>query len=354
MPVNVEKLLYIQGMLFDNAHKEPTELKSLGIAMRKRGIDTDTLYCNPNFMLLPFADCRHLSQLDSQQMSVLTAAYFAAAYAEIASSETLALRYNMEVSGMVFPTYSDHYMILFNETDEEFDHIITFRNVCLAVLGRGDVIGVDHFQHLRPTYEAFDRYKGRLCANGYGAMYLLMRYLLNLALKQLEGFMASGIANGKANPLAQEIITGHANDEARHMTTSLELGLGLWERATPQSRDLVSTVLRISMYSMIDKRFSMNIPKVWHHEASLAVLDRARMLPAFADFPLSSAELRAAWERDGTPIRSSAEFENSRRWLASQIAHLAHRMSLKLIPSGESFENYQDHARAAMPLELAS
>lgn len=345
--VEVERLLQLQSRLFESAHKEPIELKSLGIAVKRQGIDTRTLYCNPKFMLLPFEDCPRLSQLTPEQMSVLTATYFASAYAEIASSETLALRYNMGVSEMVFPTYSDNYMILFHETDEEFDHIITFRNVCQALVGRGDVIGVNHFQHLKPVYETFDRYKDRLCPSGFGGMYLLMRYLLNLALKQLEGFMAANMPAGRANPLAMEIIAAHAQDEARHLTTSFELGLGLWERATPQARDLVSSILRISIYSMIDKRFSPDISKVWHHEASMAVLDRALAHPAFADFGTSAAGLKASWQKAGIEIRNTAEFENSRRWLASQIARLVDRMGLKLTPSGTAFERYQDYARPA-------
>lgn len=351
--VDVERLLRIQTRLFENAHKTPTELKTLGLAMRQQGVDTTTLYCNPKFMLLPFSDCPFLSQLAPEQLSVLTAIYFASAYAEIASSETLALRYNMAISEMVFPPYSDQYMILFHETDEEYDHIITFRNVCQALVGRGDVIGVNHFQHLKPVYETFDRYKDRLCPNGFGGMYLLMRYLLNLALKQLEGFMAANMPVGRANSLAMEIIAGHAQDEARHLTTSLELGLGLWERATPQSRELVSTVLRISVYSMIDKRFSSDLSKVWHHEASMAVLERAIEHPAFADFPATVPDLKASWKNAGIQIENSVEYENSRRWLASQIAHLVDRMALKLTPSGEAFERYQDYARSAA-IRLAS
>ncbi|MFL6624287.1 MAG: hypothetical protein ACJ8J7_03685 [Sulfurifustaceae bacterium] len=352
--VDVERLLNIQARLFENAHKTPIELKTLGITMKRQGIDTATLYCNPKFMLLPFAECDHLSQLTPEQMSVLTATYFASAYAEIASSETLALRYNMAVSEMVFPIYSDPYMILFHETDEEMDHIITFRNVCQALVGRGDVIGVKHFQHLKPVYETFERYKDRLCPNGFGGMYLLMRYLLNLALKQLEGFMAANIPGGRSNPLAMEIITGHAEDEARHLTTSIELGLGLLERATPESRNLVSSVLRISLYSMIDKRFASDLSNVWHHEASVAVLDRALKHPAFADFPTTASALKASWGKAGIEIQASAEFENSRRWLASQIARLVDRLGLKLTPSGESFERYQDYVRPLAAAQLAS
>jgi hypothetical protein len=344
----IDRLLTLQSRLFENAHKEPTELKSLGIAVKRQGLDTKTLYCNPSFMLLPFKDCAYLAGLTPEQMSVLTATYFASAYAEIASSETLALRYNMAVSEMVFPTYSDHYMTLFHETDEEFDHIIAFRSVCQALVGRGDVIGVDHFQHLKPVYETFDRYKDKLCPSGFGGMYLIMRYLLNLALKQLEAFMAANIPDGRANPLAMDIIAGHAQDEARHLTTSLELGLGLWEQARPESRDLVSRVLRISVYSMIDKRFSADLSKVWHHEASMGVLKRSLAHPLFADFPVDTKVLKASWEKDGIEIRNSVEFDNSRRWLALQIARLVDRMGLKLTPSGEAFERYQDYAQMAV------
>jgi hypothetical protein len=351
--VDIDRLLKIQGRLFENAHKTPTELKTLGIAMKQQGLDSRTLYCNPNFMLLPFEDCAHLSRLTPEQISVLTATYFASAYSEIASSETLALRYNMAVSEMVFPTYSDPYMILFHETDEEYDHIITFRNVCLALIGRGDVIGVDHFQHLKPVYETFERYKDRLGANGFGGLYLLMRYLLNLALKQLEGFMAVNIPAGRANPLALEIISGHAQDEARHLTTSLDLGIGLWERATQRSRELVSGALRIAIYSMIEKRFSSDLSRVWHHEASLAVLKRALEHPAFADFGISVPDLKTSWEKEGIEIQNAAEFDQSRRWLACQIAYLVERMGLKLTPSGESFERYLHYVRPMQAREAA-
>lgn len=351
--VDIDRFMKIQEKLFENAHKTPTELKPLGFAMKKQGIDTETLYCNPNFMLLPFDDCAHLSRLTPEQISVLTATYFASAYAEIASSETLALRYNMTVSEMVYPIYSDEYMVLFNETDEEYDHIITFRNVCLGLIGRGDVIGVNHFQHLKPVYETFERYKDRLCPNGFGGLFLLMRYLLNLALKQLEGFMAMNIPGGRANPLAMEIIDGHAQDEARHLTTSLDLGIGLWERATPRSRELVSGALRISIYSMIEKRFSSDLSRVWHHEASLAVLTRALEHPAFAGFGTTVPDLKAAWEKAGIEIRNGAEFDQSRRWIAGQIAYLVERMGLKLTPSGESFERYLNYIRPVPAREAA-
>jgi hypothetical protein len=352
--VDIQRLLTLQGRLFENAHKQPTELKSLGIQMKTEGMRLETLYCNPSFMLLPLHDCPHLSRLTREQTSALTATYFASAYAEIASSETLALKYNMLVAERVFPKYSDDYMILFEETDEEFDHIITFRSICQALLGRGDVIGVDHFRHLKPAYSTFDRYVDRLCPHGFGALYLLMRYLLNLALKQMEGFMASNLQSERANPIAMEIIRGHARDEARHLTTSLELGLGLLERATPQSRTLVSSVLRISVYSMVDARFSADLAAVWHHEAGLAVLARTLEHPAFDGFPVTADALATFWRSEDVPLRSSSEYESSRRWLAGQIARLVERMGLKLTARGESFERYRDYAREDGGVRLAS
>jgi len=348
--VDINRLLRTQARLFDSAHGVPIELKPLGLAMRKQGFDSRTLYCNPEFMLLPLQDCRYLSGLTQDQLAALTASYFASAYAEIASSETVALRFNMAVSEAVFPMYSDHYMTLFNETDEEYDHIITFRNVCQALLGRGDLIGIGHFDHLKPVYDTFAHYQGRICPEGFGALYLLMRYLLNLALKQLEGFMAADIPEGRANALALEIISGHAHDEARHLTTSLELGLGLWERADREARELVARILRVSIQSMIDKRFTPDLCRIWHHGAGVAALERAMAMPAFKDFEIDISTIRSSWREQGVGICNSEVYERSQRWLAAQIAHLTKRLDLRLSPIGEAFEHYQDFGRAQVEL----
>lgn len=346
--VDIGRLLNTQARLFDNAHKTPIELKSLGLAMKQQGLDGGTLYCNPGFMLLPLKDCRHLSRLTAEQLGALTAAYFACAYSEIASSETVALRYNMAVSERVFPVYSDDYMILFNETDEEYDHIITFRNVCQALIGQGDAIGIGRFAQLKPVYDTMAKYENTLCAEGFGGLYLLLRYLLNLALKQMEGFMAKNISEGRANALAMQIIDGHAQDEARHLTTSLELGLGLWEQARPASREVVTRILKTSIYSMIDKRFTPDLARVWHHEAGVAALRRALALPQFAGAGLDADQLRGEWQSQGIEIPSSPDYENSRRWMAAQIAHLANRLNLKLTPGGPAFERYQDYAHVPL------
>ncbi|WNG19989.1 diiron oxygenase [Cystobacter fuscus] len=336
----VDKLLRRQIKLFEHAHRTPIELKGFGLAMKQEGIDKSKLYCNPDFLLLPLRECPQLSKLRPEQLSVLSAYYFARAYSEIATSESVALRYNMEASAAVFPLYSDNYMVLFHETAEEFDHIITFRNVCQALLGRGDVIGGDFFPHLKAVPAMLERYRGKLCDNGFGAMYLLMRYILNLALKQLEGFMTAGLDEKVASPLALQIVAGHAEDEARHLTTSLELGLGLFRRATPRSRELISGAMRITMYSMIDKRFSGDPAATWNFETGLGVLQRALQHPEFADFPLSAEALRDSWASEGITIPAGAEFERSRRWIAGQLHRLAESMELALTPQGEAFERY--------------
>jgi hypothetical protein len=343
----VEKLLRRQVKLFEHAHKTPIELKGLGIAVKQQGVDTSKLYVNPAFMLLPLSECQHLSKLTPEQLSVLSAVYFARAYSEIATSESIALRYNMEVSEAVFPLYSDNYMVLFHETAEEFDHIITFRSVCQGLIGRGDVIGGEHYPHLKTVPSMFERYKGKLCANGFGGMYLLMRYILNLALKQLEGFMTAGVPEDRLSPLVKQIVAGHAEDEARHLTTSLELGLGLYRRATPKSRELIRSALRITIYSMIDRRFSGNPESTWNWETGLSVLERTLQRPEFQGFPLGIEALRDSWKQSGIAIRATPEFESSRRWLALQLRRLAGSLELQLIPQGEAFERYNGYNKIA-------
>jgi hypothetical protein len=340
----IDKLLRRQIKLFEHAHRTPIELKGLGISIKHQGIDKAKHYVNVNFLLLPLRECPYLSQLNSEQLSVLSALYFAQAYSEIATSETIALRYNMVASEMVFPLYSDPYMVLFHETAEEFDHIITFRSICQGLVGRGDVIGADNFPHLKTAPEMFERYKGRLCRDGFASLYLLMRYMLNLALKQLEGFMASGIEESLMAPLAKEVIAGHAEDEGRHLTTSLELGIGLFRRATPKSRELISGLVRLAIYSMIDRRFSSELASTWNFDAGCGVLMKALARPEFAGFPVNVETLRSFWAKNGIRIPSSPEFENSRRWLATQLRNLSEKMEMTLTPHGDAFYRYLEHA----------
>jgi hypothetical protein len=252
----------------------------------------------------------------------------------------------MVASEMVFPLYSDPYMVLFHETAEEFDHIITFRAICQGLVGRGDVIGAENFPHLKEVPSLFERYKDRLCPNGFASLYLLMRYMLNLALKQLEGFMASNLGESHAAPLAKQVIAGHSEDEARHLTTSLELGLGLFRRANTRSRELILGALRVTVYSMIDRRFSPDPAGTWNFDAACGVLTKALARPEFADFPVKVDALRSFWAQNGIRIPSSPEFENSRRWLARQLHRLAEEMDMKLTAHGDAFDHYRAHTRA--------
>jgi hypothetical protein len=340
----LERLLRLQNKLFENAHKEPIELKSLGLEIGREGIDRHKLACNPDYLLLPFADCKHLKDLSREQMALITATYFATVYSEVASSESLALYYNLAASERAFTPYSDPYMVLFQETDEEYDHILAFRAICCGFVGRGDIIGIDHFRHLCAIRELLQRSETRLCGLGFASLYLLLRYVLNLALKQLEGFMCVGLDEAEADCRALEVVHGHSHDEARHLTTSLELGLGLFAQASAESRRVVPGIVRIALYSMIEDRFSRSLTNVWHHKTSLKVLDTARALhPELAHLP-SAEELEREWQAAGIAIPSCASFEGSRRWLAEQIRRFVDRLELKLTPRGEAFEHYTSFA----------
>ena len=335
----MQRILVTQSRLYEHVHTESMELKPLGFKIKKEGINTQKFYCNPYFLLLPFKECDTLSKLTTEQMSVISAIYYGSTYAEIASSETIALTYNLVAAEKVFDIYSDDYMILFHETAEETDHIITFHNVCKGLLGTGEALGPRHFNHLKPVYESFKIFEPKLCNYGFASMYLLMRYLLNLALKQLESFMAQGIADEKIHSTSQAIISGHAADEARHTTTSLQLGMALYERASKTSQSFLRSLLKRSIYSMIDRRFS---PPTEQYQYSIAqqVLAKAFTYPEFDGIGITHSELEGAWNKHGVIITPSREYENSQRWIAQQIQRLVNHLDIKIKTNNRNIENY--------------
>ncbi|HEY3699550.1 MAG TPA: hypothetical protein VGK97_09475 [Spongiibacteraceae bacterium] len=336
---SMQRLLTSQARLFEHAHTDSMELKPLGFKIKKEGFRLGAYYCNPDFLLLPFSNCEQLAAFNKDQKSILSALFFAFAYAEIASSETLALTYNIAVAKKIFDIYSDEYMILFHETAEETDHIITFCAVCKGILGRTDIVGPHNYGHLKPVYSAFDAFESKLCKHGYGAMYLFMRYLLNLALKQLESFMGQGVSEENRHRVAHEIIVGHATDEARHTTTSLQLGYEFYQRADKSSRALVKSLLKQSIYTMIDMRFGNPYQHYQHHLAK-RVLQEAWKRPEFAESSLRFDELPELWQRQNLIIEPSPEYLSSQRWLSQQIARLLEMLECSLPIRNEKFAEF--------------
>ncbi len=342
---SMQRLLTSQARLFEHAHTESMELKPLGFKIKKEGLKQGAYYCNPDFLLLPFSNCETLAELTNEQKSVLSAIFFAFSYAEIASSETLALTYNIAVAKKIFDVYSDDYMILFHETAEETDHIITFCALCKGLLGRTDIVGPANYGHLHTVYSAFDVLEGKLCKYGYGAMYLFMRYLLNLALKQLESFMDQGVAEESRHRIAHEIIIGHATDEARHTTTSLQLGYEFYQRADKTSRAIVKSLLKQSIYTMIDMRYG-DPYQHYQHQLAVRVLTEAAKWPQFAESSLRVDALAEQWRRRNLIIEPSPEYVSSQRWLSQQISRLLQMLECKLSDSNQKFAEFQDFSNS--------
>jgi hypothetical protein len=119
----------VQNKLFEQAHTHPCELKPLAIAMKTQGFQGERLYAHPQMMPLPMNDCYYLNSLSNKQRSIVSAMYYALNYQYIATSEMQVVTSNMYVANKVFSPYTDEYMILHQETAEEYDHIWSFHTV---------------------------------------------------------------------------------------------------------------------------------------------------------------------------------------------------------------------------------
>lgn len=337
---SLSSFLQRQRRLFEATHREPTELKSLGYALRARGLDVDKRYCNPSLLSLPWSECPHLSALSSEQISRVTAAYFADVYAQVATNETYALDYNKEVSALVFPLYSEDYMVLFEETDEEYDHIICFALVNQTLLGRSECIGEGQF----PTYRLFPdtlrKYGPMLSKTGYGALYLLYRYLLNLLLKQTEGYMFAGLSQEQADPLAWAINEGHLHDEARHLTTSIELGSRLFNATERSSRPVIQEAIKMLVCLTIEGRFASDSFRSTSHELGTAALKLAMAQPDFGPVGLEYPELVRSWRTAGLTMPQSEEMTRSKKWLARQLHRLVEAVEIELKMTTPAYVQY--------------
>jgi hypothetical protein len=337
---SVSSFLSRQRRLFEATHREPTELKSLGFSLRARGIDLERRYCNPELLSLPWAECEHLRGFTPEQVSRVTAAYFANFYAQTATNETYALDFNKQVSALVFPLYSDDYMVLFEETDEEYDHIICFSLVNQALLGRSECIGEDKFPAYKLFPDTLRKHGATLCKPGYGALFLLYRYILNLVLKQTEAYMFAGLPREQADPLALGINEGHLHDEARHLTTSIELGSRLFAIAEPSSRAVIQEAMKLLVCLTIERRFATDSFRSVSHELGAAGLRLAMAQPNFGPTTLDYDGLVRSWRSSGLTMPQSEEVTRSKKWIARQIRRLLEVVEIDPKMTTPSYEQY--------------
>lgn len=325
MKAELDTLVHKQTQLHEHAHQRPIELKPFGYALKREGIDLERLYCNLRYLPLPLAH-EAFANLTRAEEAVLTAAFFARVYAEIAGSELLAIKYNNVVAEGVFKRYSDDYMVLFNETAEECDHVVTFRAINQAVVGDPCVVDSLHYPHLAAGLSYLELLRGKLPPPAFGAAFLLLRYILNLALKQLEGFMQVGLEPAQTAELAKAIVTHHSADEARHLTTSVGIGLALFRMSDVASRKKVGNAVKQAISGMLPARFG-DTRSMLHTRLAQDALAVAVRHPAFAN--RDGAELLRIAEEFSAEMPLSMEYAASQRWLARQVQRLANDLEVR-------------------------
>jgi hypothetical protein len=337
MKTELDVLVERQTLLHEHAHERPIELKPYGFALKREGIDLTRLYCNPRYLPLPLHH-EAFAGLTRAQLSVLTAAFFARVYAEIAGSELLAIKYNNLVAEGVFQRYSDDYMVLFNETAEECDHVVTFRAINQAIVGDPFAVDSRRYSHLAGAISYLDLLRSKLSGEAFGASFLLLRYILNLALKQLEGFMQLGLESVDTASLAKEIVTHHSADEARHLTTSVGIGMALYRASDGPSRKTVASAIKQTMSSMLFARFG-DTRAMLHARLAQEALDVAVRHPAFAG--VDGARLSTVAREFASEIPLSTEYASSQRWLARQLQRLANDLDVRPVLPESVMHNFQ-------------
>jgi len=337
----VERHLRVHTRLQERAHNESAELKPFGYALKRQGLDRTKLYASPDFIALPFDRCEHLGNLTQEQLSVLTGLFYGNLYSRAASAEWEAIRCNMSVAERVFKPCDDGWMILCNETGEEYDHLACFRAVYQTLTGNSDIVTTERYPDLNKLLRVHRRAAEGWSSDGYGALYLLVRYLLNLSLKEVEGFVFEGIDKSKIDPLVLTITECHRTDEARHMTTSVELGHGLFKDS--KEWETIRGFMSLCVQGMISNRFSTEVTlERYSYRIAYEALELALARPEFAGMP-TLAELERSWSLGSKTIEDTHVRKNAKRWLAKQIADLIVSLDLDVQPLDEAYERFQDH-----------
>lgn len=411
-----DRITKIQNKLFEQAHTQPLELKPLAIALSKQGIKGEKLYSHPGMIPLPIPFCEYLRSITARQKSILSAAFLANFYKYVANSESQALVSNMSVAEKLFAPYSDEYMILHQETNEELDHIWSFRtihtmvcrdtgvqdsfdepgffygnvgpmpqldleklttsftldldlNETLSYLRKGKsflnkLIERIHQQNRNWLYRTLRFIVGDAVRmlpaeivqeNGLGSLWLLYRYMANVELKQAESYLFDEPENFDYDPLAVEINHGHAADEARHYTTSFDLGLELYRKAPLEAQNFIRQVLQIVVEDYINASFRTYLEKLDLTEQGviftetrlgLNALSMSLHHPEFADKQVNQKELIQSWRKMSLTWRRIIGPLEQKSWCykAQQLARLIKELELELNESklGKCYKRYKD------------
>ena len=272
--ISAQRLTKIQNKLFEHAHSEALELKPIGIKFSRRGILPDKLCLHPRLIALPIGSGAGLESLSTQEINLISIALYGLIYRNVACGEDTTLISNMYVAEKVFDRYSDEYMVLYQETTEEYDHIWSFRTIYQAIcrdLNYSGQFSTNSFFEQELGHSPRNQWRARkyqflqfmtgeglklmspslVRKSGAGALWLLYRYLANVQLKQTEAYLFAEPEKYNYDPLARELTESHANDEARHYTTSLDMGLALYQDANPIARQWVKSMITMTVESHI-------------------------------------------------------------------------------------------------------
>lgn len=412
------KLTAIQNQLFKQAHTNPLELKFLGIALNNQGIVGDSLYCNPHILPLPIRRCPYLKSLSPRQLAIISACYFVNFYKFVANSESTTLFSNMATAEKSFEPYSDEFMILQQETCEEMDHIWTFRTayemVCretgssepfeapgffrgkVGSIPKEDEAEIDIsfnlteeltdilnliqrpgglqilLEQMKDRGRAF-RYKAmhflmgdapRLLSSsevqslGLGGLWLLIRYVSNVELKQAEAYLFEDPENFNYEPIALQINQGHLHDEARHYTTSFDIGLALYEAARPDAQEFIKSLVCLAMEDYISGSF-LHFPEMLdlYKKGSTCTivnlgrktLEMALCHPEFAENQANIDDLYASWEEMEwhyvlPPFGPGLLTQKRWRYIAQQFERIRSRMKFDYdsVKLGRLLQRYKD------------
>ncbi|BAY76695.1 hypothetical protein NIES25_31520 [Nostoc linckia NIES-25] len=406
----------IQNKLFEQAHSNALELKPIAIAMSKQGIKGEKLYSHPGMLPLPTPICEYLLSFNSRQKAILSATFFANFYKYVANSEYQSLISNMSIAEKVFAPYSDEFMILHQETNEEMDHIWSFRtvynmvcrdigiqssfdepsffygtvgiipqsdfenfdtrftfdeslNVILSHLKKGksflkNIVEETQQQDKNFTYRTLRFIIGdamrmlpaeKVQESGLGSLTLLYRYMANVELKKSEAYLFDSPEDFDYEPLAFELNQGHLTDEARHYTTSFELGVELYKVAPPEAQDFVKYFLQIIVEDYINASYTTYLEKLDLTAQGMLLTDTRIGLnslrmslhhPELADKQVDVRQLVDSWRNISSKWRNIIGYMEQKSWQykSQQLERLIKELGLELNTTklGNRYERYQD------------
>lgn len=381
----VSRLVKIQNSLYENAHSEPCELKHLAIQLTQAPNKSTQMFGHPEMVPLPFGACQYLDGLDKAQKNILSCLSYAYFYKTVARSEVLALTANIDVADRVFPQYSEEWMVLFQETQEEMDHIWSFRKLFNSILGdasRTETLNeasyfdnddsssqtapsvtkhaefnppkvgpiqwwVDwndtswqsrHLYHI--LYNSKTISECDIPSTVIGSLYLLHRYIANLHLKQSESYLFHDADKHDYNPIALQITHAHASDEARHYTTSLDLGLELFKHSNKSDQEMIRFFLKHLIEGHM-RNFYLNFSEIVSlgnagrmtapYVIGLRCLEAAKHHPHFQADSIDVMQLARSWNVAKIAQGSSAPVQALRwRYVAKSLERLISSVGIRI------------------------